>query len=221
MKILIKNGHVIDPLTGRDGCFDVLVEKGRIQKVAERLEDTAERVIDAAGCYVMPGFIDLHVHLRDPGLEYKETLKTGGEAAARGGVTTICAMPNTKPVVDDGEKVAEVHKRAKAECPVNVIQIGAVTRGQEGVELSDIEGMARAGCHAVSEDGEVCYECIALPEGYAYSEREGDLGVCPLRGQKSDDVRCGECWKTGGKTAFAGYFKCGGRYGYCKRFGTC
>ena len=153
MKILIKNGHVIDPLTGRDGCFDVLVEKGRIQKVAERLEDTAERVIDAAGCYVMPGFIDLHVHLRDPGLEYKETLKTGGEAAARGGVTTICAMPNTKPVVDDGEKVAEVHKRAKAECPVNVIQIGAVTRGQEGVELSDIEGMARAGCHAVSEDG--------------------------------------------------------------------
>ena len=89
MKILIKNGHVIDPLTGRDGCFDVLVEKGRIQKVAERLEDTAERVIDAAGCYVMPGFIDLHVHLRDPGLEYKETLKTGGEAAARGGVTTI------------------------------------------------------------------------------------------------------------------------------------
>ncbi len=153
MKILIKNGHVIDPLTGRDGCFDVLIEKGRIQKVAESLEDAAERVIDAAGCYVMPGFIDLHVHLRDPGLEYKETLKTGGEAAARGGVTTICAMPNTKPVIDDGEKVAEVHKRAKTECPVNVIQIGAVTKGQEGAELSDIEGMAQAGCHAISEDG--------------------------------------------------------------------
>lgn len=153
MKILIKNGHVIDPLTDRDGCFDVLIEKGRIQKVAESLDDAAERVIDAAGCYVMPGFIDLHVHLRDPGLEYKETLKTGGEAAARGGVTTICAMPNTKPVIDDGEKVAEVHKRAKTECPVNVIQIGAVTKGQEGAELSDIEGMAQAGCHAISEDG--------------------------------------------------------------------
>ena len=153
MKILIKNGHVIDPLTDRDGCFDVLIEKGRIQKVAESLDDAAERVIDAAGCYVMPGFIDLHVHLRDPGLEYKETLKTGGEAAARGGVTTICAMPNTKPVIDDGEKVAEVHKRAKTECPVNVIQVGAVTKGQEGAELSDIEGMAQAGCHAISEDG--------------------------------------------------------------------
>ncbi len=153
MKILIKNGHVIDPLTDRGGCFDVLIEKGRIQKVAESLDDAAERVIDAAGCYVMPGFIDLHVHLRDPGLEYKETLKTGGEAAARGGVTTICAMPNTKPVIDDGEKVAEVHKRAKTECPVNVIQVGAVTKGQEGAELSDIEGMAQAGCHAISEDG--------------------------------------------------------------------
>lgn len=153
MKILIKHGRVIDPLTGRDGCFDVLIENGRIRKVAESLEDAAERVIDAAGCYVMPGFIDLHVHLRDPGLEYKETLKTGGQAAARGGITTICAMPNTKPVIDDGEKVEEVHKRAKTECPVNVIQIGAVTKGQEGVRLADIEGMARAGCHAVSEDG--------------------------------------------------------------------
>ena len=153
MRILIKDGHVVDPLTGRDGCFDVLIEDGRIQKVEKGLSDKAERVIDAAGCYVMPGFIDLHVHLRDPGLEYKETLKTGGEAAARGGVTTVCAMPNTKPVIDTGDKVEEVHRRARKECPVNVIQIGAVTKGQLGEELADIEGMAAAGCLAVSEDG--------------------------------------------------------------------
>lgn len=153
MKILIKNGHVADPSTGKDGRFDVLIENGRIQKVEERIADKAEKVIDAAGCYVMPGFIDLHVHLRDPGLEYKETLETGGKAAARGGVTTVCAMPNTKPVIDSGEKVAEVHRRGKTECPVNIIQIGAVTKGQMGTELADIEGMAAAGCHAVSEDG--------------------------------------------------------------------
>ena len=115
MTILIQNGHVIDPLTRKDGCYDVLIENDRIQKVAEKIEKEADRVIDAKGCYVMPGFIDLHVHFRDPGLEYKETLETGGKAAVRGGVTTVCAMPNTKPVIDNGDKVAAVHERAKKE----------------------------------------------------------------------------------------------------------
>ena len=99
MTILIKHGHVVDPHTKRDGCFDVLVENEKIKEVAEHIEKPADTVLDAKGCYVMPGFIDLHVHLRDPGLEYKETLETGGKAAVRGGVTTVCAMPNTKPVV--------------------------------------------------------------------------------------------------------------------------
>ena len=109
MTILIQNGHVIDPHTKRDECCDVLIEDDRIKKVAEKIDVKTDRVIDATGCYVMPGFIDLHVHLRDPGLEYKETLETGGKAAARGGVTTICAMPNTKPVTDSGEMVEELH----------------------------------------------------------------------------------------------------------------
>lgn len=153
MRILIQNGHVLDPESKREGSYDVLLENDRIVKVTERIEDAADQVIDATGCYVMPGFIDLHVHLRDPGLEYKETLATGGMAGARGGVTTLCAMPNTKPVIDNGEKVAEVHKRAKSDSPVHVIQLGAVTIGQKGEELADIEGMAKAGCHAISEDG--------------------------------------------------------------------
>ena len=153
MKILIKNGHVIDPLTRKDGLYDVLIEENKISMVAPSIEEEADRVIEAEGCYVMPGFIDMHVHLRDPGLTYKETLATGGQAAVKGGVTTMCAMPNTKPVIDDGGKVAEVHERAAKESPAHVIQIGAVTKGQLGQELADIEGMAEAGCHAISEDG--------------------------------------------------------------------
>ena len=153
MKTLIQNGYVLDPESKREGRLDVLIEDDRIVKVAEQITDVADKVLDATSCYVMPGFIDLHVHLRDPGLEYKETLETGGKAGARGGVTTLCAMPNTKPVVDNGEKVADVHSRAKTDSPVNVIQIGAITIGQQGQELADIEGMAKAGCHAISEDG--------------------------------------------------------------------
>ena len=153
MKILIQNGYVLDPESKREGTYDVLVDGGKIIKVAENIAEPTERVIDASGCYVMPGFIDLHVHLRDPGLEYKETLKTGGMAGARGGVTTLCAMPNTKPVIDNGEKVIDVHTRAQEESLVHVIQIGAITVGQQGEVLADIEGMAKAGCHAISEDG--------------------------------------------------------------------
>ncbi len=150
MTILIQNGHVVDPLTRRDEISDVYIEEDKICKVAEHIDRQADRVIDAEHCYVLPGLIDLHVHFRDPGLEYKETLETGGRAAVKGGVTTVCAMPNTKPVIDDKEKVLRVHERAKEESLTHVIQLGAVTKGQEGKELADIRGMAEAGCHAVS-----------------------------------------------------------------------
>lgn len=153
MKILIKDGNVVDPLTKKDGKYDVLIEDGQIVKVAREIEEEVEQRIDASGCYVMPGFIDLHVHFRDPGLEYKETLETGGRAAVRGGVTTVCAMPNTKPVIDTAGKVAAVHARQEKESLTNVIQLGAVTKGQKGEELADIKGMAEEGCHAISEDG--------------------------------------------------------------------
>lgn len=173
MDILIKNGHVVDPLTGKDGRYDVAVTDGRIDKVEPNITESAARVIDAKGAYVMPGFIDLHVHLRDPGFEYKETLETGGKAAAKGGVTTICAMPNTKPVIDTGEAVAEVHKRALSESPVNVIQIGAVTKGQEGKVLSDIAGMAEAGCHAISEDGKSVMDASLYRKGMKLAKETG------------------------------------------------
>lgn len=173
MTILIKEGRVLDPETKRDEICDVLIDGDRITRVDSGIETEAERVINARGCYVMPGFIDLHVHFRDPGLEYKETLTTGGRAAVKGGVTTVCAMPNTKPVIDNGVKVKEVMERAKRESLTNVIQLGAVTVGQEGKELADIRGMAKNGCHAISEDGKSVMNASLYRKGMNLAKEEG------------------------------------------------
>lgn len=153
MRILIKNGRVLDPSQKLDGIRDMLLENGTVAELAEKIETEADRVVDAAGCYVMPGLIDLHVHLREPGFEYKETIHTGGMAAARGGFTTICPMPNTKPSTDNPERVKLIVDKAAAEAPVHVLPVGAVTIGQMGEEITDIAGMAKAGAVAVSEDG--------------------------------------------------------------------
>ena len=153
MTLLIKGGQVINPATGMDEVADVYVEDGKVSQIGKGLKVKADQKIDAKGCYVMPGFIDMHVHLRDPGFEQKETIETGCQAAAHGGFTTILAMPNTKPVVDNPDVVEYVHNKAKAVGCVNVMQVGAVTKGQKGVELSDIEGMAKVGIRAISEDG--------------------------------------------------------------------
>ena len=173
MRILIQKGHVLDPLTGLDDICDVLVEEDRIVKVAKEIAEEADRVIDASGCYVMPGFIDLHVHLRDPGQTHKETLATGGMAAAHGGVTTVCAMPNTKPVIDTKEAVEDVHTRAKSDSPIHIIQLGAVTKGQAGEELADIKGMAEAGCHAISEDGKSVMNASLYRKGMIEAQKNG------------------------------------------------
>lgn len=173
MKTLIKNGHVVDPLYKKEGKYDVLIENDKIQKIEANITEEADRIIEADGCYVLPGFIDLHVHLRDPGLTYKETLETGGRAAVRGGVTTVCAMPNTKPVIDSAVKVAEVHARAKQESPAHIIQLGAVTAGQKGEELADIEGMAREGCHAISEDGKSVMNASLYRKGMKLAKKAG------------------------------------------------
>ncbi len=173
MTVLIKNGHVVDPLTGKDGKYDVLVEGDRIKRVAEHITEDAQDILDAEGCYVLPGFIDLHVHFRDPGLEYKETLETGGRAAVKGGVTTVCAMPNTRPVIDTAKKVEEVHERQKTESLTNVIQLGSVTVGQYGKELADIKGMAEKGCRAISEDGKSVMDASLYRKGMKLAKECG------------------------------------------------
>lgn len=153
MSVLIRNGVVVDPATKREEKADVLIQEDRIVQIADNIAADADEIIDADGCYVMPGFIDLHVHLRDPGLEHKETIETGSRAGARGGFTSICAMPNTKPCVDNKETVQYVYEKAAKVSPINVLQIGAVTKGQMGNEVAEIEQMAEAGIVAISEDG--------------------------------------------------------------------
>ena len=173
MTILIKNGRVINPATQMDETADVLVENGIVAKIGKGTKAECDRKIDAKGCFVMPGFIDMHVHLRDPGFEQKETIETGCRAAAHGGYTTILAMPNTKPVVDNADVVNYVHNKARTVGVVNVLQVGAVTKGQKGKELSDIEGMAAVGIPAISEDGKTVMNAELYREGMEKAKKCG------------------------------------------------
>ena len=174
MSLLIKGGRLIDPSTGRDGLFNVLVRNGLVDQILPQGEEpTADEVIDAAGCYVVPGLIDLHVHLREPGFEYKETIKTGSMAAARGGYTSICPMPNTKPAIDSPEMVRWLLDKAKDDAVVNIWPVGAVTLGQQGKVLADIAGMAEAGAVAISEDGKSVMDTKLYKEGMIEAQKAG------------------------------------------------
>lgn len=153
MTILIKNGRLINPSENLDKVMDIFVEDGIIKEKAESIEKQADTVIDAAGCYVMPGLIDLHVHFRDPGLTYKEDIETGSKAAAKGGFTTVCCMPNTKPVVDNVETVKYIIEKGKKVGLTNVLPVGAVTKNMAGIEITDVEELKKAGICAISEDG--------------------------------------------------------------------
>ena len=173
MNLLIRGGHLIDPAAGIDGIYDVLVQDGVVKEVARRIYCTDANTIDATGKYVMPGFIDLHVHLREPGLEYKETIATGSMAAAAGGFTSICPMPNTKPATDSPEKIHALLEKAKTDSKVHILPIGAISIGQEGKELADIKGMAQAGAVAVSEDGKSVMNSALYAEGMRLAKEAG------------------------------------------------
>lgn len=153
MGTLIRNGRVIDPASGKDGIYDVLIEDGTIVSVDASIPEGNNDIIDAAGCFVMPGLVDLHVHFREPGFEYKETIKTGSMAAAHGGVTTVFPMPNTKPVIDSVDMYDKVQKIIDRDAVVNVHQVASVTLGQQGETPVDVAALKKAGCIAISEDG--------------------------------------------------------------------
>jgi dihydroorotase len=151
--LLIKNGRVIDPAAGHDGPADVLVEDGRIAAIGLHLDRAGAEILDAKGLVVAPGFIDMHVHLREPGIEHSETIETGARAAAAGGFTSICCMPNTLPVNDNATVTSYIIERARQYAVVNVFPIGAITKNSAGEELAALGSMKNAGIVAISDDG--------------------------------------------------------------------
>lgn len=151
--ILIKNGRVMDPKTKRDEITDVVIENGIISAIGKQDEEQAyERIIDADGCIVAPGLIDVHVHFRDPGLTHKEDIETGSRAAAAGGFTTVVCMANTKPTIDNVDTLKELLARAK-KLPIKMLQASAVTKGLKGEELVDFHAMKEAGAAGFTDDG--------------------------------------------------------------------
>jgi dihydroorotase len=154
MSILIKNGRVIDPAHAIDAVLDVLVEKTRISKIARGITQKAEVVIDASGKIVMPGIVDMHVHLREPGREDKETIESGTRAAAKGGVTSVLAMPNTDPAMDSPENARLVQDIIKKTAGIDVFICGAITAGRAGKKLVEVAALKKQGIVAISDDGD-------------------------------------------------------------------
>ncbi|MCC7153341.1 MAG: dihydroorotase [Bryobacterales bacterium] len=153
MRLVIRNGRVIDPASGRNEAADVVIEDGKIAAVGAGLDAPGAEIFDAGGLVVAPGFIDIHVHLREPGFEHAETIETGARAAAAGGFTTICCMPNTSPVNDSAHVTSYIVETARRLADVSVFPIGAISKRSEGEELAAIPSMAAAGAVAISDDG--------------------------------------------------------------------
>lgn len=169
MKLLIKGGRVISPAENFDGIADIAVEGGKIAAIGENLPVDGAEVYDAKGLVVAPGLIDMHTHMREPGLEAKEDIASGTRAAAAGGFTTIACMPNTKPVVDSAILVAGLKERVRVEGKVNVAIIGALSKGQEGKELAEIGDMLLNGAAAISDDGHYVESARLLKTGLEYT----------------------------------------------------
>jgi dihydroorotase len=170
MNILIKNGHIIDPANKVDEKLDVLVSDGKISRIGKpgSLPANGSQVIDAAGKFVVPGLIDMHVHLREPGYEYKETIATGTAAAKAGGFASVCCMPNTNPVNDNSSVTEFILAQARS-ASARVFPIGAVTKGSKGEELADMSELHAAGCVAISDDGNPVMNASMMRRAMEYS----------------------------------------------------
>ena len=174
MRILIKGGRVIDP--GRvNGPADVLIDNGKIVAVGQKLDppagkaDPSTTIIDARGKLVLPGLVDLHVHLREPGFEYKDTIQTGTAAAVAGGFTSVCCMPNTSPVNDNQSITEFILEQARLAGNAHVFPVGAITKGSEGKELAEIGELRHAGCVAISDDGQPVMNSLIMRRAMEYA----------------------------------------------------
>ena len=209
--LVIKGPRIIDPGQGLDQTGDILVSDGKIMAVGVLSADSVPadcRTLDAAGLVASPGFIDLHCHLRDPGFEYKETITAGARAAACGGFTSLCCMPNTSPPIDNAAVVDFLRRRCEAEAVVRVHPVACVSKGRLGRELTEMEELAAAGAVAFSDDGDPVYDPSLMRLALTYSLDLGRAyhqslpGPVPVRerrdGRRLGFFQAGSCGNTGG-----------------------
>ena len=153
MKILLKNGHVIDYKNNLNDKYDILIEDSKISKIEKEIKENVDKEIDCTDLKIIPGMIDMHCHLREPGFEYKETIETGSKSAVAGGFTTICPMPNTKPTPDNKETLQKIIEEAKRVNLCNVLPYASVSKGEKGEEIVNFKELKEAGAIAFSDDG--------------------------------------------------------------------
>ncbi|MFX4261462.1 dihydroorotase [Pelotomaculum propionicicum] len=194
MKLLIKGGLVVDPVAGNVLKKDILVVDGKIAGTGKNISQSGAKIIDAAGRLVAPGLIDMHVHLREPGFEAKETVYTGTRAAARGGFTSVACMPNTNPVIDNAALIKSVINIALTGGLVHVCPVGAITRGSKGEELAEMGDMAEAGAAAFSDDGMPVMDSGLMRKAMQYARM---LGVTIISHSEEKSLSAGGCMHEG------------------------
>jgi dihydroorotase len=173
MKLLIKNGTIVDPANKKDEKADILINNGKIEKIAKSITDKDAEIIDASNMLVLPGFIDMHVHFREPGFEYKETIESGSRAAAKGGFTTVACMPNTDPPIDNQAMVEFINMKSKQVGLIDVKAIGTITKGRAGMELAPIGELFKAGAVAISDDGSTVMNAEIVRRALQYCKMFG------------------------------------------------
>ncbi|MGC1107951.1 MAG: dihydroorotase [Candidatus Acidiferrales bacterium] len=199
--LLIKNGRIIDPSSKTDALSDVLIDKGKIAKLAPSISAADALSLDAAGCIVAPGFIDLHCHLREPGGEISETIESGTQSAARGGFTAVCPMPNTQPVNDNASVTRSIMERAAAVSSVHVWPIGAASKESKGEQLAEIAAMQQAGAVAISDDGKPIASARLLRQVMDYC---GPLGLPVIDHCEDSSLAAGGVMREGSRSIHLG-----------------
>ena len=178
MKMLIKNGRIIDPANNLDNCLDILIENSKISKVGKDIKSNIQETIDAKGKVVIPGLVDMHVHLREPGREDKETISSATQAALKGGVTSVLAMPNTQPAMDSAENIKLLNSIINKSAHNNVFVAGAITKGRQGKELTDIAGLVKFGVVAISDDGSSVDSDEIMLEAFKKARENNIVVIC-------------------------------------------
>lgn len=194
MTIILKNGKVIDYASGLNEKKDILIENNKIKKVASQINESADRVIDCTNLSIMPGMIDMHCHLREPGFEHKETIQTGTKSAVKGGFTTICPMPNTKPTPDSTIILQEIINKAKQANLCNVLPYASVTKGEKGEELVNFEELKKAGAIAFSDDGMPVVNSRIMRQAMINADKQGTFVAshCEEKSVAAGAINAGE-----------------------------